>query len=150
MKSSKRVMLGTTDNTIVIDDKGTDDTSDDIKEYYPGVFLAGDVDEDGSINNSDYDTLKNQIKRKSSSEVKSSNKKFDLNRDGKIDITDLTYIHQNLDKNVNDAVILDTDPIINPENVNIQLADSTIIDEGKDIKDILKDNGSSVTLKTNR
>ena len=45
-------------------------------------------------------------------------------------------------------MILDTDPIINPENVNIQLADSTIIDEGKDIKDILKDNGSSVTLKT--
>ena len=67
MKSSKRVMLGTTDNTIVIDDKGTDDTSDDIKEYYPGVFLAGDVDEDGSIKNSDYDALKNQIKRESSS-----------------------------------------------------------------------------------
>ena len=146
--SSKRVMLGTTDNTIVIDDKGTDDTSDDIKEYYPGVFLAGDVNEDGLIKDSDYDALKNQIKRESSSVVKSSNKKFDLNRDGKIDITDLTYIHQNIDKNANNAVILDTNPIINPENATVQLMGSTIVDTEVDIKDILKDNGSSVELKT--
>ena len=68
---SKRVLLGTSDNTIVIDDKGTDDESDDDKKYYPGVFLAGNIDDEGLVTQSDYEELKNQIKSMASSAVKS-------------------------------------------------------------------------------
>ena len=145
---SKRVLVGTSDNTIIIDDKGTDEESDDDKEYYPGVFLAGNIDADGLVTHTDYEALKNQIKSMASSAVKSSNKKFDLNRDGKIDITDLTYIHKNIDSEVKDAEAIDTDAIINPEAVDIELPETTKLDEGVDIKDVLKDNGSTVALKT--
>ncbi len=145
---SKRVLLGTSDNTIVIDDKGTEDETDDIKEYYPGVFLAGNIDDKGLITQSDYDELKAQIKSMSSSAVKSNTKKFDLNRDGKIDITDLTYVHQNIGSSVKEKEIFDTDEIINPDNVDIKLPESIKLGEGSDIKDLLKDNGSTVSLET--
>lgn len=145
---SKRILIGTSDNKIILDDKGTEDTSDDIKEYYPGVFLAGNVTEDNLVTYSDYDELKSKIKGMANLVAKGSDKRFDLNRDGKIDITDLTYIHQNIDKEVKDVEILDTDPIINPENVEVELSETTKLDEGTDIKDVLKDNGSSITLKT--
>ena len=145
---SKRVLVGTSDNEIVIDDKGTEDKLDDEKEYYPGVFLAGNVNTDHSVNYSDYEDLKNHIKTSESSKVDTNNKKYDLNRDGKIDITDLTYVHKNIDKQVKNVEILDTDAIIDPNNVNVSLPDTTKIDENVDIKDILKDNGSTVSFKT--
>ena len=145
---SKRVLAGTSDNTIVLDNNGTDDESDDEKEYYPGVFLAGNVNDDDIVTDSDYEDLKNQIKKNESSTANTTNKKFDLNRDGKIDITDLTYVHQNIDKSVKSVEIIDTDAIINPKNVDISLSEATKIDEGVDITDILKDNGSKVALKT--
>ena len=144
---SKRVLVGTSDNTIVLDDKGTENESDDEKEYYPGIFLAGNINNDNSINYSDYEALKNQIKSNDSLEVNTSNKKFDLNRDGKIDITDLTYVHKNIDKQVKNVEILDTDAIIDPKNVDINLSETTKIDEGVDITDILKDSESTVALK---
>ena len=145
---SKRVLLGTSDNTIVIDDKGTEDKNDDVKDYYPGVFLAGNVDAKDTVTQEDYDELKGQIKSKSTSVVKSDTKKFDLNRDGKIDITDLTYIHQNMDKKINAHEVVDTDPILDPDNVNIELSATTVTDTDVNINDLLKDNGSIVALKT--
>ncbi len=139
---SKRVLLGTSDNTIVLDDKGTEDKTDDVTDVYPGALLAGDVDNNSSIDQADYNTLKAEIKHKS------NNTTFDLNRDGKVDITDLTYVHQNMDKTVQIAKILDTDAIIDPEKVAVTLPDTTVIENGADIKDVLKDNESTVALKT--
>ena len=145
---SKRVLIGTSDNTIVLDDKGTEDESDDIKEHYAGVFLAGNVDSNELVTYSDYEELKKIIKNSESNNINENNKKFDLNRDGKIDITDLTYVHQNIDKEVKNVEILDTDVILDYKNVDIELSESVKLDDNVDIKDILKDNEKSVTLKT--
>lgn len=91
--SSKRVKVGTSDNKIVLSDNGMpNDESDDIVEYYPGVFLAEDVNADNTITKEDYELVKAEIKDKS------NDLKYDINRDSKIDITDLTYIHKNIDK----------------------------------------------------
>ena len=139
-KASKRVLLGTSDNKIVLDDKGNTDENDDVTEYYPGAFLAGNVDATDNITSTDYDVLKSGIKSNS------TDAKFDLNRDGKVDITDLTYVHQNIDKEIKVAEILDTDLIVNLDNVTVDLDEKTVVAEGVDVKDILKDNGSSVTF----
>lgn len=137
--TSKRVLLGTSEKTIVLDDKGTDDKSDDITEYYPGVLLAGDVNSDSVVDKVDYEALKNEIKNKS------YNSKFDLNRDGKVDITDLTYVHQNMGKIKSNVDIVDTDIILNPENIDVKVNENAEVVSG-DIKDILKDNGLGVQL----
>lgn len=130
--SSKRVKLGTSDNHISLSDEADNESS----EYYPGVFLSGDVNEDNGINADDYDALKNQMKKKNKSKV------YDLNRDSKVDITDLTYVHENLSAEVKEAVIVDTDPIINPEKVNIDLDASKVqLGEGQKIENILSNSG---------
>ena len=56
------------------------------------MFLAGDVDGKDLVTNSDYETLIEKIRSKS------TDAKYDLNRDGKVDIVDLTYVHPNIDK----------------------------------------------------
>ncbi len=68
--------------------------------------------------------------------------KFDLNKDNKVDITDLTYVHGNVNKAKKEAIIEDTDIIVNPDNVDITLPEST--NASGDVKDLLKDNGKSV------
>ncbi|MGG7057677.1 M60 family metallopeptidase [Clostridium tertium] len=139
--TSKRVLLGTSDNVIVLDDKGTEDTSDDVKEEYLGAFLVGDIDGNKSVNKDDYEALKSAIKNGS------TDSKYDLNRDGKVDITDLTYVHQNMNKSQAEAIIEDTDMILNPENINVTLNENISVSNG-DIKDILKDTDSVVTLES--
>ena len=139
--TSKRVLLGTSDNVIVLDDKGTEDTSDDVKEEYLGVFLVGDIDGNKSVNKDDYEALKSAIKNGS------TDSKYDLNRDGKVDITDLTYVHQNMNKSQAEAIIEDTDMILNPENINVTLNEKISVING-DIKDILKDTDSVVILES--
>lgn len=130
--SSKRVRLGTSDNNILL----SDDESEEYSEYYPGVFLAGDVDGSTDITIDDYETLKSEMKKKNNDLV------YDLNRDSKVDITDLTYIHKNLNSEVKTAVIMDTDPIINPENVSINLDENKVqVAEGQKIENILSNDG---------
>ena len=90
---------------------------------------------------SDSNALKEQIKNNT------KERKIDLNRDGKTDITDLTYIHQNMNKTQSQAVIVDTDVIINPENASIDI-DSNKVEVQGDIKNILKSENSSVVLQT--
>ncbi|MBD7915937.1 hypothetical protein H9660_12350 [Clostridium sp. Sa3CUN1] len=139
--SSKRVLIGTTNNSVVIDNKGTEDETDDIKEEYLASFLVGDLDGNNTVNEADYEVLKSAIKSKS------TDLSYDLNRDGKVDITDLTYVHSNMGTNKVDAEIKDTDLIINPENVEIAI-DTEKIDVDGNIKDILKDNNSVVKLES--
>lgn len=140
--SSKRVIFGTSDKTVLIDNEEKESHSA-IKEEYKGVFLSGDVNGDGVVNKIDYDLMKAEIKK----DDKGKNLDFDLNRDQKVDITDLSYIHTNLDKSLGSAVIVDTNPIINPDNVSIDV-DTTTVNVTGEIKNILKDNGSTVKLET--
>ena len=132
VKSSKRVLVGTSENKVIVDDK---------EEIYPAVFLAGNVDSDNIVSMSDYNALKEQIKSNT------KERKIDLNRDGKTDITDLTYVHQNINKTKSEAVIVDTDVIINPENTSIDIDNNKVEVQG-DIKNILKSENSSVVLQT--
>lgn len=142
--SSKRVKVGTSDNKIVLSDNGThDDEDDDIVEYYPGVFLAGDVDGNKTITKEDYELVKKAIKDKS------NDLKYDINRDSKVDITDLTYIHKNIDKEKKSAVIDETDAIIDANKVSINLDENKVtIGEGQNIKNILVGDGSKISLST--
>lgn len=139
--TSKIVSIGTSDNVVVLDDKGTTDTTDDTTRSYEGVFLAGDVDANDLVTQSDYEAVKSLIK----SNKTKSNINYDLNRDGKIDITDLTYIHTNIDKQVGEALIEDSDIIVNPDNVDVTVPESVQV-EGN-IKDLFSKNEYSVTFK---
>ena len=142
--SSKRVKVGTSDNKIVLSDNGTpDNENDDIVEYYPGVFLAGQVNEGDTVTKEDYEAVKDAIKNKS------NDLKYDINKDSKVDITDLTYIHKNIDKEKKSAVIVETDAIIDPNKVSIDLnTDKVTIGEGQNIKNILVGDGSKISLST--
>lgn len=142
--SSKRVKVGTSDNKIVLSDNGTpNDEDDDIVEYYPGIFLAGDVNGNGTITKEDYELVKKVIKDKS------NDLKYDINKDSKVDITDLTYIHKNIDKVKKDAEIVETDAIIDANKVSINLDENKVtIGEGQNIKNILVGDGSKISLST--
>ena len=142
--SSKRVKVGTSDNKIVLSDNGTpEDEKDDTVEYYPGVFLAGQVNEDGIVTKEDYDLVKDAIKNKK------NDLKYDINKDSKVDITDLTYIHKNIDKEKKNAEIVETDAIIDTDKVNITLDESKVeLGQGQNIKNILVGDGSKVSLST--
>ena len=142
--SSKRIKVGTSDNKIVLSDNGTpDNESDDTVEYYPGVFLAGQVNEDDKVTKEDYNLVKEAIKNKSNDLT------YDINKDSKVDITDLTYIHKNIGKEKKNAVIAETDAIIDPNKVSIDLDENKVtIGEGQNIKNILVGDGSKISLST--
>lgn len=139
--SSKRVLIGTSENSVVIDNNGTESTEDDITEEYSSSFLMGDLDGNNIINEADYEFMKLAIK---SGETDS---KYDLNRDGKVDITDLSYVHYNIGSTKLDVEVKDTNIIINPENVDIKIDTDKIAVNGN-IKDILKDSNSVVKLES--
>ena len=142
-KSSKRVKIGTSDNTIVLSDNNSEDETKANVEYYPGVFLAGNVNGDNSVTQEDYEAVKAEIKNKA------NNTTYDINRDSKVDITDLTYIHGNIGAEAKEAEIVDTDSIISPDDIDVKLDDSKVsIGRGQDIKNILVDNGSKISLST--
>ncbi len=100
-----------------------------------GTFSLGDINNDGIVNSYDINETKDILSGK-----KPSDEKFDLDGDGKIDITDLYYINRN--KN------LDAEkPIINETNyiANITVDTSAIkTDEGQNIADIFKVNNENI------
>lgn len=133
--TSKRVSLGTSDKTYL----GSDDTttSDDI--IYNGVFLAGDVDGKDLITNSDYETLIEKIRSKS------TDAKYDLNRDGKVDIIDLTYVHPNIDKKQKEAKVEKTNAILDLSKIKVNTTGVTI---NGDINNIFVDSTSTTTIES--
>lgn len=133
--TSKRVSLGTSDKTYL----GSDDTttSDDI--IYNGVFLAGDVDGKDLVTNSDYETLIEKIRSKS------IDAKYDLNRDGKVDIVDLTYVHPNIDKKEKEAKIEKTNAILDLSKITVNTTGVTI---NGDIKNLFVDSTSTTTIES--
>lgn len=132
--SSKRVKVGSVDNGAI------EQLSDDGVESYPGAFLAGEINGDGIVSKDDYDAVKEAIK---SGE---DDHKYDINKDQKVDITDLSYVHKNMGKSNVGATILATSAIINPENVEISLGTEISLGEGQNIKNILTGVGSKVSL----
>lgn len=114
--------------------------SSESKTGYNTVFLAGDVNEDKTIDMDDYQIVFEKIGKKISG---NDLKKYDLNRDGKIDIADLSIIHENIGKSQENVTIEDTDKIIDVNHINMS---SNAVLSGSTISDILVDDNSSVQL----
>lgn len=114
---SKRVKIGNTSS-------GTE---------YSSTFLAGDVDGNNEINMDDYEEVLDSIGKKKS--------EYDFNRDGKVDIADLTFVYENLGKTTEKANVDNTDKIINVEEINIDENETNVNIDSADLEDMfLKDN----------
>ncbi len=124
--TSKRVVLGNSENTILVGNKNEKENLENKEIVYPGVFLAGDVNNDSSVNMKDYYKVKEAIK--------DNDTRYDLNRDGKVNITDLTYVHQNIDKKQQEANIEKTNAILDLDKIKLS-NDSAQISNG-DLKDL--------------
>ncbi|MDE6195633.1 MAG: M60 family metallopeptidase [Erysipelotrichaceae bacterium] len=80
------------------------------------VFMLGDVNEDGAVNDQDYDLLL--------ANIGSQDVLYDLNRDGIVDIVDLSYLHQTLGNRKQDIVQSNGSPIIQPSSLVTSVQDS--------------------------
>lgn len=134
---SKRIRVGTSNNVVKVKDA----QGKEKEEVYKGVFLAGDVNSNNIINMDDYNLVLDETLKFS------HNKSYDINKDGKVNIADLTNIKENIGKSkvvLNSSDYENTDAIIDPENVNIQVPEDIKV-EGN-IKDILTDSQSTVAI----
>lgn len=133
---SKRVKVGTRKNQVVKSYGETEDQN--TYEEYPALFLAGDVEQDNIIDTKDYKLLLTNIN--------TNNDSYDINKDGKTDIADLSYVKESIgsEKNIptDRNYIEDTDAIINPDNVGIVVPEGTVGNP----KDLLTDNTQVVQL----
>ena len=138
-KYSKRVKIGTQENQVV--KTYGEDESKNTYETYPALFLAGNVNTDNIIDMDDYSIILDNIGK-----VGKHNPKYDLNKDGKVDIADLAYVRGSIGSEskapTDRSYIENTDAIINPEEVNITVPEGT---QG-DPKDLLSANGNAVEL----
>ena len=72
---------------------------------------------------------------------------YDLNKDGYIDIADLTYVNENIGAIQGAAIVVDTDAIINPENIIIT-GENILLPDGGDIKEILVDTDKPIAIES--
>lgn len=121
---SKRIKLGTSINEMISN------------ENYNPVFLAGDVNNDFVIDMKDYKLVFDAIGSKDS--------KYDLNRDGSVDIADLSYVNSNIGKTKGQVEIVDLEKILDPENIDIDTKD---LKGAENIKDILTSADTVVNLE---
>lgn len=142
---SKRVKIGTKQNEVVTSYGETEDKN--IVEEYPALFLAGDVQADDIISMDDYNIVLDSIKK--------NENKFDINKDSKTDISDLSAIKSSIGNKLEadmSKYILDTDPIVNPDAVDMSIEADVEVngktgDEAKEaLKDILKQGDSTVAV----
>ncbi|WP_051539988.1 M60 family metallopeptidase [Clostridium ihumii] len=132
---------GTGFKSVNIDNVDIENYSKRISISNDGVFLPGDIDENGIVNDEDYNLLLNNIDTTNSELIK----KYDLNRDGKVDLTDLTYVHNSLNVNAKGAAVVNTNAIINPNTIKLEESKG-VIKQGS-IEDIFVDNGSAVIIE---
>lgn len=134
---SKRIRVGTSENVVITKDAD----GNKVEEVYKGAFLAGNVDSNSIISMDDYNLVLEETLNKS------KNSAYDINKDGKVDVSDLTNINNNLGKS-NVTLTQDdyenTDAIIDPSRVNIQIAED--LEVVGNIKDILTDSTNSVSI----
>ena len=104
-----------------------------------GLIPFGDVaNNDGLVNDEDYKAVFDSIGKE--------NSHYDLNRDGKVDIADLQYVHNNLGVKAIKPVIKDAEWIPNLDDVKITSSDESVTEE--DLKSVLDGNSeSSVSIK---
>ncbi|RDY27461.1 hypothetical protein CHL78_009620 [Romboutsia weinsteinii] len=76
-------------------------------------FLFGDFDKDGNVTQKDYDEIFENLETKNPDLIK----KYDLNKDQKVDITDLSYVYENMNIELKTVIIEDTNPIIETSKI---------------------------------
>ncbi|MDB8553733.1 M60 family metallopeptidase [Turicibacter sanguinis] len=128
-KYSQRVKLSTS--------KVETNRNEELPSDYPTAFLAGDFDNDGIIKMSDYEII---IRHLGSTELQ-----YDLNRDGIVDILDVTYVFENQDLVAKKAKVEATDVILNLEEIYTNEEDLTLGD-GQSLSDLFSDSSSGVSL----
>lgn len=134
---SKRIRVGTSHNVVKVKDA----QGNEKEEVYKGAFLAGNVNSDNIISMEDYNLVLDETLKFS------HNKSYDINKDGKVNIADLANIKSNIGKSkvvLNSSDYENTDAIIDPENVNIEVSEGTTVNGN--IKDILTDSQSTVAI----
>lgn len=103
-----------------------------------GVIGLGDVTGDGVIDTNDEDKIIEVI------ESKTNNPKYDLNKDGVVDIIDLSYVTFNKEQNIQSTPL----KMLKLKEENIETITGTEIKStGKDVSSIFKDDGEHVELK---
>lgn len=111
-----------------------------VNEEYPTAFLVGDVNQDGKILNDDYELALGDLG--------TTNAKYDLNRDGIVDITDLSYIYGNIGAVSQSVNIENTNMIVNLNDIKLESANANISDN-QDIADLFLDESKTVNLSKN-
>lgn len=105
-------------------------------------ILHGDFDLDGSVTEKDYNELLSVIDSKEDSVIDN----FDLNRDGSLDISDLSIVQDNLGLTRKSIQIINTNPIVDPNKIKIVEVENQNING--DITDLFKEE-STVSISTN-
>lgn len=126
---SKRVKFA----TAAVDEN----TQANMSTEYPQAFLVGDVNEDGQVTEADYKLVEQNLG--------SSESKYDLNRDGSVDVTDLTYIYGNQGVIAQAINIENTNPILDTNEVAMN-NDKVTVENGKSLSDLLSNDASTVNL----
>ncbi|HAX73993.1 MAG TPA: hypothetical protein DCY20_10760 [Firmicutes bacterium] len=108
-----------------------------MNEEYPTLFVAGDVNQDGAVNELDYDLVFENLN--------SNDLAFDLNRDGNVDVADLAIVLSNEGVSANGFNVENTDPIINVESVDIQANAS--LGEGQSLGHLITGEKTAVKLE---
>lgn len=134
---SKRIKVGTSENVI----NTKDAQGNEKQEVYKGAFLAGNVNSEVVIDMKDYDLVLQETFNST------NNPNYDINKDQKVDLSDLTNIKNNLGKSnvvLNSSDYENTDAIIDPETIEIQVPENITVTGN--IKDILTANESTIAI----
>ena len=108
-----------------------------VNEEYPKAFLAGDVNQDGQISIDDYELVIEHLG--------TNDEKYDLNRDGIVDITDLSYTYGNIGLTAQATNIENTNIIVNLNDIKVE-STNTNIGENQDISDLFLNESTTVHL----
>lgn len=102
-------------------------------------FLIGDINDDGQVNDVDYRAVLDAIDTSDAQKLV----KYDINRDGKVDIEDLHIVKQNLAVTLVDAKEDITSPMIDPSTI------VTSVDQGvkaENISNLFEDTATTASV----
>lgn len=111
------------------------------------AFLAGDANQDGRVDQDDISLLEEKVG------VAGYDSSYDFNRDGKIDITDLTYTYFNQQKaQINDLTILNTrlipETVMNATDVAKELEKEGVTIKNGSVEELFQGEDKVVTLES--
>ena len=87
------------------------------------VFLMGDVNDDGVVNDEDYQLVWNAIDQKDPG-------RYDINKDGVVDIQDLSYVHVNLGNVLQPAKESLANPILTASDIDLAIDEDDYLVKG--------------------